>query len=334
MRGIIAHSRASAPSVPSLKSVVYGIMGGMKTKKTLRSRLCLWARAIRVEQWTKNGVVMMAWFFSVADASQREIVRGWESLLLAVAMAGAFSFVSSAFYLLNDVSDYEADRLHPVKRFRPVAAGTVSRLSAVRVALVLFALGFLYPALVVIFLPSRTLAFATMLAYTVMQCLYTGFLKRVPYLDVVTLATGFVLRAVAGAAIISAYISPWLLVCTFTLSMFLAFCKRRAEMDTALASRAVLKRYHPRALGVLILLAGAASFGEYLVYTLTSKMGARFPLLWATSLFVAAGIVRYLVLVWRKADVGRPERILLTDRPLWLAIVGYGLSAVLAVALG
>ena len=334
MRGIIAHSRASAPSVPSLKSVVYGIMGGMKTKKTLRSRLCLWARAIRVEQWTKNGVVMMAWFFSVADASQREIVRGWESFLLAVAMAGAFSFVSSAFYLLNDVSDYEADRLHPVKRFRPVAAGTVSRLSAVRVALVLFALGFLYPALVVIFLPSRTLAFATMLAYTVMQCLYTGFLKRVPYLDVVTLATGFVLRAVAGAAIISAYISPWLLVCTFTLSMFLAFCKRRAEMDTALASRAVLKRYHPRALGVLILLAGAASFGEYLVYTLTSKMGARFPLLWATSLFVAAGIVRYLVLVWRKADVGRPERILLTDRPLWLAIVGYGLSAVLAVALG
>ena len=334
MRGIIAHSRASAPSVPSLKPVVYGIMGGMKTKKTLRSRLCLWARAIRVEQWTKNGVVMMAWFFSVADASQREIVRGWESFLLAVAMAGAFSFVSSAFYLLNDVSDYEADRLHPVKRFRPVAAGAVSRLSAVRVALVLFALGFLYPALVVIFLPSRTLAFATMLAYTVMQCLYTGFLKRVPYLDVVTLATGFVLRAVAGAAIISAYISPWLLVCTFTLSMFLAFCKRRAEMDTALASRAVLKRYHPRALGVLILLAGAASFGEYLVYTLTSKMGARFPLLWATSLFVAAGIVRYLVLVWRKADVGRPERILLTDRPLWLAIAGYGLSAVLAVALG
>ncbi len=321
------------PTAPNIADFSRGPHGAGPSARLLDG-LSLWARAIRVEQWTKNGVVMMAWFFSVADASQREIARGWESFLMAVAMAGAFSFVSSAFYLLNDVSDYEADRLHPVKRFRPIAAGLVSRISAVRVALVLFALGFLYPALVVIFLPSRTVAFATMLAYTVMQCLYTGFLKRVPYLDVVTLAAGFVLRAVAGAAIISAYISPWLLVCTFTLSMFLAFCKRRAEMETALASRAVLKRYHPRILKALILLAGAASFGEYLAYTLTSKMGARFPLLWVTSLFVAAGIVRYLVLVGRKADVGRPERILLTDRPLWLVIAGYGLSAVLAVALG
>ena len=253
---------------------------------------------------------------------------------MAIAMAGAFSFVSSAVYLLNDVSDYEADKLHPVKRFRPLAAGLISRISAVRVALVLFAIGFMYPALVVIFLPSRTVAFATMLAYTVMQCLYTGFLKRVPYLDVVTLAAGFVLRAVAGAAIISAYISPWLLICTFTLSMFLAFCKRRAEMETAKASREVLRHYHPRALTALILLAGVASVGEYLAYTLTSKMGARFPLLWVTALFVAVGIVRYLVLVVQKADVGRPERILLTDKPLWLVIAGYGMAAVLAVLLG
>ena len=293
-----------------------------------------WLRAMRVDQWTKNGVVMMAWFFSVADASQREIARGWQSFLMAVAMAGAFSLVSSAFYLLNDVSDYDADRLHPVKRFRPVAAGLVSRIAAVRVALVLFALGFLYPALVVIALPSRTTAFATMLAYTVMQCLYTGFLKRVPYVDVATLAAGFVLRAVAGAAIISAYVSPWLLVCTFTLSMFLAFCKRKAEMETAMASRAVLKRYHPRALAVLIFVAAVASFGEYLAYTLTSKMGERFPLLWTTSLFVAGGLMRYLVLVWKKGDVGRPERILLSDRPLWLLIACYGASAVLCVFVG
>ena len=301
------------------------------TKKFKIDRLWTWARALRVEQWTKNGVVMVAWFFSVADASQREIARGWESFLMAVAMAGAFSFVSSAFYLLNDVSDFNEDRRHPVKRFRPIAARQVSRIVAVRVALVLFATGFMYPALVVIFLPSRTTAFATMLAYTVMQCLYTGVLKRVPYVDVATLAAGFVLRAVAGAAIISAYISPWLLVCTFTLSMFLAFCKRRAEMETALASREVLKKYHPRVLSALILVAGVASVGEYVAYTLTSKMGARFPSLWVTSLFVAAGIARYLVLVWRKADVGRPERVLLTDRPLWWIIAGYGISSVLVV---
>lgn len=252
---------------------------------------------------------------------------------MALAMAAAFSLVSSAFYLLNDVSDYESDRLHPVKRNRPVASGLVSRITAVRVALVLFAIGFAYPALVVIFIPSRTTAFATMLAYTVMQCLYTGFLKRVPYVDVVTLAAGFVLRAVAGAAIISAYISPWLLVCTFSLSMFLAFCKRKSEMETALESREVLSRYHPRILSVLILVAGFAAFSEYLAYTLRSTMGHRFPCLWMTSVFVLAGILRYVFLTWRKGDVGRPERILLSDRILWLIIGGYALSAVAAVAI-
>ena len=292
----------------------------------------LWLKALRVEQWTKNGVVMMAWFFSVADASQREIARGWGSFLMAFAMAAAFSLVSSAFYLLNDVSDFEADRLHPVKRNRPIAAGLISRITAVRVALVLFAIGFAYPALVVIFIPSRTTAFATMLAYTVMQCLYTGFLKRVPYVDVVTLAAGFVLRAVAGAAIISAYISPWLLVCTFSLSMFLAFCKRRNEMETALESREVLRRYHPKVLAALILVAGFAAFGEYLVYTIRSTMGHRFPFLWVTSVFVLAGIVRYVVLTWRKGDVGRPERVLLSDRVLWLIIGGYAVAAVASVA--
>ena len=297
-------------------------------------RVKTWLRALRVEQWTKNGVVMMAWFFSVADSSQREIVRGWESFLMAAAMAAAFSFVSSAFYLLNDVSDYDADRLHPVKRLRPVAADLISRITAVRVALILFAVGFAYPALVVIFLPTRTAAFATMLAYTVMQCLYTGFLKRIPYLDVATLAAGFVLRAIAGAAIITAYISPWLLVCTFSLSLFLALCKRKNEMEVASESRMVLRRYHPRVLKALIVVAALASVSEYLVYTLTSKMGLRFPYLWITSLFVFSGIARYLYLAWRRGDVGRPERVLLTDRPLWVIILSYGVAAVVAVLVG
>ena len=286
-----------------------------------------------MDQWTKNGVVMLAWFFSVADGSQREIARGWQSFLMAVAMAGAFSLVSSAFYLLNDVADYESDKLHPKKRFRPVAAGLVSRIEAVRAGLVLFACGFAYPALVVIFLPSRTTAFATMLAYTVIQCLYTGFLKRVPYVDVAVLSAGFVLRAVAGAAIIAAYISPWLLVCTFTLATFLAFCKRKHELETAAESRAVLRHYHPHVLVALIALAAALSFGEYLVYTLVSRMGQRFPYLWTTSVFVLAGLLRYLHLAWRKGDVGRPEKVLLSDRPLWLVIAGYAAASVAAVAI-
>lgn len=301
---------------------------GLKAKKVFR----LWARALRVDQWTKNGVVMMAWFFSVADSSQRDIVRGWQSFLLAFAMAGAFSLISSAFYLLNDVSDYDSDRLHPVKRHRPVASGLVSRMTAVRVALTLFATGFAYPALVVMMLPSRTLAFGTVLAYTVMQCLYTGFLKRIPYLDVVTLSAGFLLRAVAGAAIITAYISPWLLVCTLTLSMFLAFCKRKNEMETAAESREVLRRYHPRTLKACIVASGLLSVAEYLAYTITSKMGARFPGLWTTTLFVLAGIVRYMYLAWGDGDTGRPEKILLSDKFLWCILAGYAACSVAAVA--
>jgi 4-hydroxybenzoate polyprenyltransferase len=300
----------------------------------MTDRIAAWMRALRVEQWTKNGVVMLAWFFSVADASQTTLVRGYVSFFMALAMAMSFSLLSSAFYLLNDVSDYDADRRHPVKRHRPVATGLVSRITAVRVALVLFAAGFAYPALVVIFLPQRTVAFGTVLAYTVMQCLYTGFLKRIAYVDVMTLAAGFVLRAVAGAAIIAAYISPWLLVCTFTLSMFLAFCKRRHERQVALDSRAVLKNYHPRLLAACILVAGAASVAEYLTYTLTSKMGARFPALWTTTLFVALGIVRYLVLTYRRGDVGRPEKVLLSDRLLWLILAGYAATALAAVFFG
>jgi 4-hydroxybenzoate polyprenyltransferase len=297
-------------------------------------KLKTWLKAIRVVQWTKNGVVMLAWFFSVADASQREIARGWESFLMAVAMAVSFSFISSSFYLLNDVSDYDADVLHPIKRLRPIAAGLIPRIEAVRAALILFAAGFLYPALVVMVLPSRTVAFGTVLAYTTMQCLYTGYLKRVPYVDVVTLSAGFVLRAVAGAAIIAAYISPWLLICTFSLSLFLALCKRKNELETARESRAVLKHYHPKILASLIVVAGLASFAEYLVYTINSKMGERFSYLWLTSIFVFLGIVRYMVLAFGSGDVGRPEKVLLKDRMLWMVITGYGICAVLTVLLG
>lgn len=293
--------------------------------------LKMWLQALRIDQWTKNGIVMMAWFFSVADASQSTLERGWLSFFMALMMAVAFSLLSSAFYLFNDVSDRESDSLHPVKRFRPVASGAISSISAIRAGLVLFAIGIMYPAMVIMIMPSRTEAFGCVLAYTVMQCFYTGFFKHIAYVDVITLSAGFVLRAVAGAAIIDAYISPWLLVCTFTLSMFLALCKRKHEMETARESRAVLKSYHPRLLAALIVMAGVASGLEYLVYTLTSKMGKAFPLLWMTSILVFSGIVRYAVLAWGKGDTGRPEKVLLSDRILWLILAGYVCAAVMAV---
>ena len=298
-----------------------------------RESLFIWLRALRVNQWTKNAVVFVAWFFAVADASQAAMARGFRPFLLVCAMAAAFSLVSSAFYLLNDVSDYDSDRLHPVKRLRPIAADLVSKIDAVRVALALFAVGLLFPCYLVLRHPNRTWGFAVILIYTVMQCAYTGFLKKMPYVDVVVIAVGFVLRAVAGAAAMDVRISPWLLVCAFALSLFLALCKRRHEMAVAVASRAALKGYHPRVLDALIFLSALGALGVYTRYTLAADTVARFGTrgLAVTAIFVALGLARYMTLLFRKEDVGRPERVLLTDRVLWLILAGYGLTAICAV---
>ena len=295
--------------------------------------LLAWIKALRVNQWTKNAAVMLAWFFSVADASQKEISRGFGSFMMAVGMAGAFCLVSSAFYLLNDVSDYEADRLHPHKSKRPIAADLISKISAVKAALVLFACGVTFPSLVVMVYPGRTIAFGTIMLYSVIQCFYSGFLKHIPYVDVLVIAFGFVLRAVAGAAVIDAYISNWLLVCAFTLSLFLAFSKRHHELVFHAASRRALAGYRKGLLNTLIFVTAALSVVEYACYTLRSAMGVRFPGLVYSSVFVALGIGRYMMLVYREGGGGRPEKVLLTDRVLWFVLAGYSVSAVLAVAM-
>ena len=307
----------------------------------MTAKVGIWLRALRVNQWTKNAVVFAAWFFAVADASQAALTRGWRQFVLVCLMALSFSLVSSAFYLLNDVSDYEADRLHPVKRKRPIAADLISKIDAVRAALAIFAVGLAFPCYLVMRHPDRTTGFLVLLLYTVVQCAYSGLLKRVPYVDVAVIAAGFVLRAVAGAAVIAARISPWLLACTFLLSLFLALCKRRHERILASESRAALKGYHPVVLDGLILFAALATIGVYGCYTLAGDTVARFGTrgLVFTTLFVALGIVRYLRLVYGRAagDVGRPERVLLQDRILWLILMGYGLTAlgaVLSVRLG
>ena len=293
----------------------------------------IWLKALRVNQWTKNAVVFAAWFFAVADASQAAMARGFRPFLLVCAMAAAFALVSSAFYLLNDVSDYDADRLHPVKRLRPIAADLISKIDAVRAALALFAVGLLFPCYLVLRHPDRTWGFAVLLVYTVMQCAYTGFLKKVPYVDVMVIAAGFVLRAVAGAAAMAVRISPWLLLCAFALSLFLALCKRRHEMSVAMASRAALRKYHPRVLDALIGLSALGTLGVYTQYTLAADTVARFGTraLAFTAIFVALGLVRYVRLLYAKEDVGRPERVLLTDKILWLILAGYGLTALGAV---
>jgi 4-hydroxybenzoate polyprenyltransferase len=288
-----------------------------------------WVRALRPAQWLKNAVVPAAYFFARWDTSQAAHVQGvWPLVWEALAVA-CFCGVSSGVYLVNDIRDREADRLHPVKRLRPLASGEVGAGGAAALAVVLVAgsLG-----------ASRLLpwAFTGVLAgYCLMQGVYTFALKRVPYVDVFVIASGFVLRAVAGATVLAVRISPWLLLCTFLLALFLALCKRRheklllADGDEGVAHRAALAGYDRGLLDMQIGITASATLVCYAMYTLSEETIRRFGTsrLGLTIPFVVFGLFRYLELVYRHDEGGRPEKVLLTDKVLIVTLACYALTA-------
>lgn len=296
----------------------------------------VWIAELRVHQWTKNLLIPAAWFFAACDPSQRPLATGWRPLLLMAGMFASFCLVSSAFYLFNDIRDREADRIHPVKRNRPLAAGLVSVRAAAVTSLVLLVSGFIPSVVLFARHPDRWPMLAVVVGYSVMQLAYSGFLKRVPYLDVVVIAAGFVLRAMAGTSVLGVRLSPWLLACTFSLSLFLALCKRRHEKLVCEESRAALAGYRLPVLDLLVAASATATLGLYVVYALVPETIARYGCgrgLVVTAVPVGLGLVRYLFLTYSRADVGRPERVLLTDRVLWAVIALYAAAAA-AVLLG
>ena len=289
-----------------------------------------WLRALRVNQWTKNLLIPVAWFFAVSDPTQSALARGWRPALLMLGMFGSFCLVSSAFYLFNDVRDREADRLHPVKRNRPVAAGLISPAVALQASVLCF-LGGLVPSLIMFLRHvDRWPMIAVVFGYSAMQLGYSGGLKRVPYVDVVVIAVGFVLRAMAGTTVLGVRFSPWLFACAFSLALFLALCKRRHEKLVCEESRAALSGYRMPTLDMLVAVSAMTTLAVYVAYTLVPETLARYRcgahLAW-TAIPVALGLVRYLFLTYSKADVGRPEKILLSDRWLWSVLALYGAVA-------
>lgn len=286
----------------------------------------VWLKALRIHQWTKNLLIPAAWFFAVCDPTQRAMAAGWRPIVLMAGMFGSFCFVSSAFYLLNDICDRGSDRLHPVKRHRPIAAGLISPRTAAVVAGTLFAIGFI-PSLVMFARHiDRWPMIAVVLGYSVMQLAYSFFLKRAAYLDVVVLAAGFVLRAMAGTHVLGVRLSPWLLACTFSLSLFLALCKRRHEKLVSEESRPALAGYRLPVLDMLVASSAMSTLALYVAYTLIPETVGRYSCgssLAFSAIPVALGLVRYLHLTYSRADVGRPDKVVLTDRVLWLVIASY-----------
>lgn len=289
-------------------------------------------RAMRPKQWTKNAVVFAAFFFALGDRTQHLDPSAFRQVVAAAAL---FCLVSSAVYLVNDVKDIEQDRAHPNKRMRPIAAGLVGIPTALTVAALLF-----FFSMGTAWRLSRPL-FEVLLGYVVLQILYTTFLKRIALVDLFVIAAGFVLRALAGAVVLPGLrISPWLLLCTLLLALFLALCKRRHEKvvlgDYGSEIRENLARYDQKLLDQLIAIVSAATIVSYSLYTLWPETVAKFQTtkLAFTIPFVIFGIFRYLDLVYRHEKGGQPELILLTDVPLLVDLALYGLSVILILNFG
>ena len=291
-------------------------------RKSLYQSLPAWLRLMRPEQWTKNGLVLAAFFFAYWDPQQHLREQGLRPYAFSAAAAVLFCLVSSGTYALNDWRDRVADRLHPVKRLRPIASGEISSKTAQAMAVGLLAAGILGS----LFSPQLCVVIS---AYVAIQLLYTFRLKHVPLVDVFVIAAGFVLRAVAGAAVLAARISPWLLLCTFLLALFLALCKRRQEKMTRHESeqRRSVRAYSTQMLDSLISITAAATIVSYSLYTLSSETVARFgtPLLGLTIPLVIFGVFRYLYLVYTARAGERPEQVLLTDKAIIATIILYGL---------
>jgi 4-hydroxybenzoate polyprenyltransferase len=276
--------------------------------------------SLRPRQWIKNLFVFGGLIFAQQLFFPPAV---WTALGAFVIFCG----LSGAIYLLNDVADRDKDRLHPDKRLRPIASGRLPVPAALGAALVLIGGGL--AAATWLSLPFAVVA----LAYVVLLSAYSAWLKHIVIVDVLVVAIGFVLRAVAGALAISVAISGWLLICTILLALFLALGKRRHEVlalgEAAARHRPILAEYSAALLDQMIAVVTASTVTAYALYTMSPETVAKFqtPLLPVTLPFVLYGIFRYLYLLYRRELGGNPTDIVLRDRALllnsllWLAVV-------------
>lgn len=282
-------------------------------------------RLSRPHQWIKNLVVLAGLVFAEVSDQPTAVADA----LLAVL---AFVLASSAIYVFNDLRDAEADRQHPTKRLRPIAAGLVSPTVAswfgviLVVSAMLVAMGISWAFLGIIG------------AYLATMWLYNQALKEVPILDVVIIALGFVYRAVGGAIAVDAPISPWLIICAFLLALFLGFGKRRAEFvllgNGAASHRRSLDGYTFSLLDQLVRVSAGSALVTYAVYTFDASSVPDNDVMVLTVPFVAFAIFRYMYLVYGKNLGGSPESLLYRDKWILASVVGWAVLALILVETG
>ena len=277
-------------------------------------------RSARPRQWTKSLAVFLPLFFSVNEAwnldePQTALIFGMK----AIGAAFIFCLVSSAIYLINDLVDRERDRAHPTKRNRPIASGALSpRLAAAAAAILVlaglasaFALAIPFCIVIVI--------------YILVQAAYSARLKNIALLDVFSVASGFVLRVLAGAVVIGVPMSPWLYICAGLGSLFIALAKRRSELaragDAAGDQRGILHTYTVGMLDQMIGIVATSAVVAYALYTFTADNLPDNHSMMLTLPFVVYGVFRYIYLVHTRDIAESPEEILISDTPTIIAVI-------------
>ncbi|MEJ8545234.1 decaprenyl-phosphate phosphoribosyltransferase [Brevibacillus borstelensis] len=268
-------------------------------------------RQLRPQQWTKNLLVFAALLFSFRHV---DMDVGGKAILAFFL----FCFVSGCVYILNDFVDIKNDRNHPEKRFRPMASGALNPFLALSFGVVL-----LVASLFAAFSANTLLGFV-LLVYFLLNCAYSLKLKHVVILDVMIISAGFVLRAIGGGLAIGTPLTPWFLLCTMLLALFLAISKRRHELQLLQSEkgshRKVLENYSPELLNQFNTIVTTATIISYSLFTFTS--GRTIQLMW-TIPFVIFGIFRYLYLITMSDKGGSPEKVLLEDKPILITVLLY-----------
>lgn len=270
-------------------------------------------RLIRPKQWIKNIFVLVPLVFARSFTDPGAVLKALIALL-------CFTAASSSVYILNDIIDIEKDKLHETKRFRPLASGSIKKGTAAVLMVCLLAVG-----LAAAFFVHPYVVFC-ILAYILLNIMYSLVLKKIEIVDIMTIALGFVLRVIAGAQAIQVYISSWVLLCTFFIALCLGAGKRKSEkaslQEDSVHHRKVLSHYTDEFLKGLIQVSVIGTAITYSLYTILEYDGVQLPMI--TILFVFFGLFRYMKLILEEEEGRLPEEIVLSDRPLLLSIFLFG----------
>lgn len=284
----------------------------------------------RPHQWLKNLFVFLPMFFAgkLADPFC------WKECFIAFL---AFSLMASSIYCLNDIMDVEADRLHPKKKMRPIASGAVSVMQAAILTILLFSC-----SIASLFLCQNDVwktAALILLGYFVLNIAYCLRLKRYPIIDVFIIALGFVLRLALGGVMCQIWLSPWIVCLTFLLTLFLAFAKRRDDVilheEQGIVVRKNITSYNSAYLNQTLGILASITIVCYIIYSVDSEVETRLgsSYVYVTSIFVLAGLLRYLQIALVDAKSGSPTKILIKDRFVQFCILGWLLTFLLIIYL-